>query len=328
MTWFLMALPRSRAASNSGKAETAAARLRSALPVVRSMASFSVRSARAASARALKDCCETIMSGLLADGGAVGEARQHFDRVEAAGPGAPAVQLARHVHQAAEIARQQKVRARALDRLGLLADDPVRDRRIFHAEGAAEAAADIVPLQRAHLKPLDMGEQRTRLFRHAQIPQARAAVVIGGGGIQPPPFGYIPHDIDKEAGDLMGLCRDGGGASGPVRVAREEVRIAVPDRRRAGARRQHGVIIGLQRRHGLACQPCRIGVVAAVEGGLAAARLLPRHLDHATGLFQKLDGGEADPGADRIDEAGDEKTYPRNWLSGHDDLTSREQRRC
>ena len=46
-------------------------------------------------------------------------------------------------------------------------------------------------------------------------------------------------------------------------------------------------------------------VVPAVEGGLAAAGLLLRHFDPTPpGLFQKLDGGKADPGADGIDEAG------------------------
>ena len=49
-------------------------------------------------------------------------------------------------------------------------------------------------------------------------------------------------------------------------------------------------------------------VVPAVEGGLAAAGLLLRHFDPTPpGLFQKLDGGKADPGADGIDKAGHEK---------------------
>ena len=68
-------------------------------------------------------------SALLADRRAVGHAGQHLDRVEAAHRGAAAVQLARHVHQAAEVAAQQQLGAGALDRLRLLLDDRVRDRR-------------------------------------------------------------------------------------------------------------------------------------------------------------------------------------------------------
>ena len=69
MTWFLMRLPRSRAASNCGKSASAAARLRSAVPVVRPMAIYSVESASASSTRALNVIgAVCIGSLLLADG--------------------------------------------------------------------------------------------------------------------------------------------------------------------------------------------------------------------------------------------------------------------
>ena len=58
---------------------------------------------------------------------------------------------------------------------------------------------------------------------------------------------------------------------------------------------------------GLAGERRRVAVVAAVQRGLAAAGLGLRHLDPAAGLFQQLEGGKADPGADGIDKAGHEK---------------------
>ena len=59
-------------------------RLRSAVPVVRSIATLSVASASAASARALKLWCAAHSSALLADRRAVGHAGHHLDRVIAA----------------------------------------------------------------------------------------------------------------------------------------------------------------------------------------------------------------------------------------------------
>ena len=53
------------------------------------------------------------------------------------------LQPARHVHQAAEIAREQRAGAGRRDVLGLLGDDGVGDVGIFDAERAAEAAAHI-----------------------------------------------------------------------------------------------------------------------------------------------------------------------------------------
>ena len=54
-----------------------------------------------------------------------------------------ALQLARHVHQAAEIAGEQRAGAGRGDRRGLLLDDGVGDVGILDAERAAEAAADV-----------------------------------------------------------------------------------------------------------------------------------------------------------------------------------------
>jgi hypothetical protein len=89
------------------------------------------------------------------------------------------LQLARHVHQAAEIASEQRVGAGGGDIASILADHRVRDRRILHAEGAAEAAADFPRLHFAEGEPVDTFEQLARLFLDAELAQARAGIVIG-----------------------------------------------------------------------------------------------------------------------------------------------------
>ena len=76
-------------------------------------------------------------------GGVVGHAGEHFGDVTGYSPAALALQLAGHVHQAAEVAGEQRVRAGRRDVGGLLLDDRIGDVRILDAEGAAETAADV-----------------------------------------------------------------------------------------------------------------------------------------------------------------------------------------
>ena len=217
------------------------------------------------------------------------------------------LKLAGHVHQAAEVAGEQQVGAGTLDRLRLLPDDGVGDRRVLDAEGAAEAAADVVAVERAHLEAVDAPPAGVAAGRGRR---ARADPSSCRGRWRWPraagPSGVAEH-VDEEAGDLVGLRGQAHGAGTPDGVLREKLRIAVRDGAGAGARRRDEIIVGLEGRDHLAREGRRVGVVAAVAGGLAAAGLLRRHLDRASGLLEQLQGGEADLRPDRVDEAGDEQ---------------------
>src|SRR5687768_12839596 len=101
--------------------------------------------------------------------------------MEAAHPGAATVELSRHVHEAAEVAGKQEVGSGLLERLSLFLDDGVGDGRILYAEGPAEAAAHVIAFKLAQLQPVHGGEQLARLGEHAELTQARAGVMIGGG---------------------------------------------------------------------------------------------------------------------------------------------------
>ena len=114
----------SRGGRNSGQAATAAARFARALPVVRSMATLSCRSARALSTRWSK---AALIS--LPPRSPFRHAREDFGGVEHPGPGAVAMQLARHVHQASKIAAEQQVGAAGDDVFRLVADDGVGNMR-------------------------------------------------------------------------------------------------------------------------------------------------------------------------------------------------------
>ena len=97
-------------------------------------------------------------------GGSVELAGQHLGDVAHCDRAALARQLARHVHQAAEIAGEQHVGAGRRDVLGLLLDDGVGDVGILDAEGAAEAAAHVGVGSSTSSRPLTEREQLARLL--------------------------------------------------------------------------------------------------------------------------------------------------------------------
>src|SRR3954464_14023124 len=126
-----MRRPRSRAASNSGKSESAAARLRSAVAVVRSIAIFRVASTSAVAVRVLNGSrvlCMVQPSSPMA-GPWPSPARTSIF-VKGAPPRASPAELARHVHQAAEIAAEQDLGPCLLDGGSLLRDHSIGTQKV------------------------------------------------------------------------------------------------------------------------------------------------------------------------------------------------------
>ena len=107
----------------------------------------------------LKSCAVDCISGLSPIARVVAHVGQHLGDVAHLHRAALALQLARHVHQAAEIAGQQRVGAGRGDVAGLLADHGVGDLGILHAERAAEAAAHFWRLHLAQREALHRAEQ-------------------------------------------------------------------------------------------------------------------------------------------------------------------------
>src|SRR5215207_3098107 len=318
-----MRRPRSRAASNSGKSESAAARLRSAVAVVRSMAIFRVASTSAVAVRVLNGSRVLCMgSALLADSRPLAKSGQNFDRVKGAYPRASPAELARHVHQAAEIAAEQDLGPGLLDGGGLLLDHSIGNGRVFDAEGTAEAAADVVALEFTHLEPDHLAQKGAGLGMDAEFAQARATVVIGARCGERAPFRDVTDDIDEEAENLVSLRPQRLGPLPPGLIAGERLQEMGLDHAGAGARWNHDVV---ERLEGLDHTPGEPGGgfrIAAVEGGLPATGLRGWHLDVAAGLLQKLQAGKADTRAHCVDEAGHEQADPSggacDWARLHD----------
>ena len=230
-----------------------------------------------------------------------------------------ALQLAGHVQQAAEVAAEQDLGPGALDGGSLFSNDGVGDRRVLDAEGAAEAAADIVAFQRHHLQLVDRCQQLARLGEDAELAQARAAVMVGGSRRKGATRGPELHHVDQEAGQLEAAPGQAPGAFGPGRVIGQRLRVMRLDHADAGTRGRHDIVVGLEDLDEAPRQPGRVPAVAAVEGGLAAAGLRAGHLDLAAGLLQQLQRREADVGSDRVDQAGHEQRHPRGrGLGGFD----------
>ena len=109
----------------------------------------------------------------LADRRRVGLARQHLGHVTHLDIGAFARQLAGHVHQASEIAGEQRLGAACRHIGRFLAHHVVGDFRIFDAERAAEAAAHLRILHLGHFQAPDLGQKPARLAADVELAQAR-----------------------------------------------------------------------------------------------------------------------------------------------------------
>ncbi len=244
----------------------------------------------------------------------VGHAGEHLGDMAHPDGGAFARQPAGDVEQAAEIAGQQRVGAGGGDVGRLVAGHAHRDVGIFDAEGAAEAAAGFRALEFDQRRALDAFQQPARLLLDAQLAQAGAGIVIGDRAVIVGDHAHHAHDVDQERDQLVGPFRQMLGAGMHRRLVLEEARIVFADHPGAGARGRDQIVEALEQRDGAARDVLRVGAVAAVIGGLAAAGLRHRHLDRAAGALQQGHRGEADGGTEQIDQAGDEQADARLHL--------------
>ena len=222
-----------------------------------------------------------------------------------------ALQLAGHVHQAAEVAGKQRGRAGRGDRFGLLLDDGVGDVGILDAERAAEAAAHIGVLQFDQLQSGDRFQEPPRLVADGKLAQARAGVVIGHrageGGVD---RRHAAH-IDQKADQFEHLGGKRHRAILPSRVVGEQLGVVHLQHPGARAGRRHDVVVRLERRDHLTGDGSRVLAVAGVVGRLPAAGLRRRHLDAAARRLDQLHRGKADARPEQVDQAGDEQADAR-----------------
>ena len=189
----------------------------------------------------------------------------------------------------------------------LVAGHAHRDLRVFHAERAAEAAADLGLGHFGHRRP-GGGQQPARLVLDAEFAQACATVVIGHRAAGPAAgAAVLLHHVGKEAHQFERSRRQRVGPRAQVRVVVEQMRQVLLQHPRAGAGRRHHVVVAAERLDQPAREVARGGAVAGVVGRLAAAGLRPRHLHLAAGRFQQPNRGEADAGAVEVHQAGDEQ---------------------
>ena len=108
----------------------------------------------------------------------------------------------------------------------------------------------------------------------------------------------------------MALAGEDLRSLGEVGIIGEKIGIVFGHHAAAGARGRDDVVAVGEGVHGLQGERLRIGPVARIEGGLAAAGLRG-HGDLAARILQQFDGGEADAGAEEIDKTGDEEADAR-----------------
>ena len=125
---------------------------------------------------------------------------------------------------------------------------------------------------------------------------------------------FQPGDLDQKIGQLVRALAQGGDPCQQGRVIFEKIGVMHAYHPGAGAGRQNHKVERFE--FGEEFLRHRLGrfAVARVVAGLAAAGLLFRHDDLATGRFQQLDRGKADTWAHGVNQASDEKSYAHRFL--------------
>ncbi len=219
-----------------------------------------------------------------------------------------ALELARHVHQAAEVARENGVGRGFSDVLALARNDGVGEFAVFDGKEPTEAAAGLGLLELDETEALDAGEQTPRLRLDAELAQARAGIELGDRSVVARRHLFDAEHVDEETDEFVGFVGETLSLQRHIRFAREKLGIVRGEHAPAGTARHDDVVAVLERIDRLLRQIFGGRPVAGVVGRLAAARLA-RHDDLAAGLLQELDGGEPNRRADNVNEAGDEQSH-------------------
>ncbi len=220
------------------------------------------------------------------------------------------LQLAGHVHQTPEIAREHRVGAGAADVVGFLGHDRVREFAVFGREQAAEAATGLPLLEFDQRQALDLGQKPPRLRFDPELAQAGAGIVIGDRSLIARVDLVDAHDVDQEADQFVRFFREPLGPLGEIRLAREQVGIVLDEHAAARPARRDHIVAVLERLDRLPRQPFRGRAVAGIIRRLTAAGLA-RHDHFAARILEQLDRGESDARPDDVDEAGDEEPDAR-----------------
>ena len=194
---------------------------------------------------------------------------------------------ARDVQQTAQIAGQNRFRARGGDVADLVRHHAPGNVRVFHAERPAEAATDL-RFRHLHHRDAQGREQFPGLFPDAQFAQTGAGIVIGegagqGGSGRRNKSPYIHEKTDQ----LERLRRQPVRPCPQVRIVVKQMRKMRPQHAGTGTGGRDDMIVPLERIQDPHRQIPRGRAIPGVVRGLAATGLGARHLHLASGLLQQ-----------------------------------------
>ncbi len=218
-------------------------------------------------------------------------------------------QLARHVHQTAEVTRDEGAGAGVDHGRGLALDDGIRQLAVFHREGPAEPAADVGILHLDEVEAPHAVQELARLSLDAEFPKPRTGIVISDGAVEGGVDRGHAHHVGEERHEFVGAIGQVLGLGHHVGIVGEEFRIVPLDHAGAGTRGRHHVGVGCKCLDHLGRDRLGRGPVAGVVSRLAAAGL-DGNVHHTARILQELDGRETDRWPEEVDEAGHEKPDP------------------
>ncbi len=202
-----------------------------------------------------------------------------------------------------------------VDRGQLALEHGAREFGLVDGEDAPEPAA--LGLQPMNLEPFDGPEQRLGLAVDAQAAEQVAGGMVGNASAGRGAQFDLADPIDKVLAEFGGLRRQLTSAGEPGRIIGEQLEVPVTDHVRARSGWDDDRIrLGQEYFDRVPSHAPRLVPETSVEGGLAAAGLVGRKGDLDAGAGQARDDGLADPGEERVDQAGSEELHPGKWHAG------------
>jgi hypothetical protein len=203
--------------------------------------------------------------------------------------GVMAAQVPPDVEKASRLAQHQEVGPALQVAVLLLLDHRLGDPGVGVGELAAEPAAEIGLLQLHELRPAGGADQLLRLLRDPEGPQDVARLVIGDLALEGRPDVLRPQHLDDVLGELEEPRGQLLGPGAPGGIALEELRIAMLHGGDAGAGDAHDLPVAFEDLDQVSGGLSRLLSIARIDGGLAAAGLLPV-IDGRTSIHLAAEG--------------------------------------
>lgn len=231
---------------------------------------------------------------------------EDFSEVEAFYVANVPIQPAADLHQAARVVADHKIRFGFEDGIAFHLGHCRGDLRVFYGEGPAETAARFRLCHFHKLEPFDVFEQFAWGLFGSKLPEPMTAVMEGRGPLKACSEVFDSELVDQEFREFPRFFGEHLGCLF-LWMPLKEFWIENFEHGAAGTGGRDDNLCIVECVELVGGHGARLVPVAGVEGRLAAAGLVFRHIDGVTEALEDSHHGHPDVWEEGVDEAGDEE---------------------